>query len=215
MNKLALFLAGGLLSGSLLSLSVQAQQTDTPLTSQELVRLVYQLPKHPEQRDAVIAEIRRRGLGFELTEGMRGVVATKSGNDALLRRTLEEADRRRANPVAAALPPAAEADALLEQARKTTLAAAGGMPDFIVKQLITRAYALGTTQSWNQTDRLTVAVTFRESEGEKYKLLAINGLPADATTQERSDYNQAGGATSTGEFVSRLTTLFDAESQTS
>src|SRR5437764_13966117 len=112
------------------SLAAQTPQTDAPLTSQELVRLVYQLPKHPEKRDEVVAEIRRRGIGFELTNGMRGLVATKSGNDELLSRTLEEAERRRANPTTAARPPAPEADALLEQARKTTLAAAGGMPDF-------------------------------------------------------------------------------------
>lgn len=190
------------------------QPAVAPLTSQELVKLVYELPKHPEKRDEVVAAIRQRGIGFELTSGMRGLVATKSGNDVLLRRTLEEAERRRLNPTAAALPPTAEAEQLLEQARKTTLAVVGGMPDFVVKQLITRAYALGTTQNWNQTDRLTVAVSYREKEGEKYKLLAVNGLPPDANTREGTDYKQAGGATSTGEFVSRLTGLFDLDSQT-
>ena len=123
MNKIAFLLVCGLLAGGLLCSSIRAQQTDAPLTSQELVKLVYQLPQHPEQRDAVIEEIRRRGLGFELTEGMRGLVATKSGNDALLRRTLEEAARRRANPAAAALPPPAESEQLLEQARKVSLTA--------------------------------------------------------------------------------------------
>jgi hypothetical protein len=55
-----------------------------PITSQELVRLVQQLPAHPEKRDELIEEIRRRGINFELTPGLRGVVASKSGNDALL-----------------------------------------------------------------------------------------------------------------------------------
>src|SRR5918997_3218868 len=87
-----------LLSGSLIS--GRAQSTDAPLTSQELVRLVYQLPKNPGLRDEIVKEIRRRGIGFPLTDGLRGVVATKSGNDALLRRTLEEAERRRLNPTA-------------------------------------------------------------------------------------------------------------------
>src|SRR2546423_7121972 len=127
-----------LLSVGLYGLSARAQQPDAPLTSQELVKLVYQLPKHPEKRDEVVEEIRRRGIGFELTDGLRGVVATKSGNDALLRRTLEEAERRRENPNADARPPAPEADQLLERARQTTLAAAGAMPDFVVKQLVTR-----------------------------------------------------------------------------
>jgi hypothetical protein len=214
MNKFAFLLACGLLTGSLFCLPVPAQQPDAPLTSQELVRLVYQLPKHPEQRDAVIEEIRRRGIGFELTEGMRGVVATKSGNDALLRRTLEEADRRRANPAGtAAMPAPAEAAQLLEQARKTTLAAASGLPDFVVKQLITRAEARGTTHNWTELDRLTVAVSYRERLGEQYKLLAINGLPAGGGP-ERDDYSQAGGANSTGEFAARLLALFQTEAQT-
>jgi hypothetical protein len=221
MKKVLLILLCGLLCGLAVS-GARAQQaggagqtSSAPLTSQELVRLVYELPKHPERRDEVVEEIRRRGIAFELTNGLRSVVATKSGNDALLRRTLEEAARRRENPAAAALPPTAEANALLEQARKTTLAAAGGMPDFVVKQLVTRASALGTTQNWNQTDRLTVAVTFRESEGEKYKLLAVNGLPAQVSGMgERADYKEAGGATSTGEFVTRLTMLFDEQSKT-
>src|SRR5689334_20884759 len=90
--RLALF-GSLLLIGSLSN--AHAQTPTTPLTSQELVRLVYQLPGHPEKRDEVIEEIRKRGIGFPLTDGMRSVVASKSGNDSLLRRTLEEAERRR------------------------------------------------------------------------------------------------------------------------
>ena len=68
------------------SATAQSSQT-TPLTSHEVVTLVYQLPKHPELRDDVVEEIRKRGIGFPLTDGMRSLVATKSGSDALLRRT--------------------------------------------------------------------------------------------------------------------------------
>ena len=35
--------------------------------------------------DEIVEEIRKRGIGFPLTEGMRSLVATKSGSDALLR----------------------------------------------------------------------------------------------------------------------------------
>src|ERR1044071_3408969 len=66
-------------------------QDQKPLTNQEFVKLLYQLPRSPETRDDLIEQIRRRGIGFPLTDGMRGLVATKSGNDPLLRRTLEEA----------------------------------------------------------------------------------------------------------------------------
>src|SRR5437764_5615067 len=133
----------------------QAQSPSTPLTSQELVHLIYQLPGHPEKRDEVIEEIRRRGLGFPLTEGMRSLVASKSGNDVLLRHTLEEADRRRLNPTGSTLPPEAESKDLLEKTRVATLAASEALPHFIVKQQITRARAYGNTNRWVPIDYLT------------------------------------------------------------
>lgn len=68
------------------------------MTNQEFVRLLYQLPKHPETKDTLVEEVRRRGISFQLTDGLRSLIATKSGNDATLRRTLEEAERRRQNP---------------------------------------------------------------------------------------------------------------------
>jgi hypothetical protein len=149
---------------------VQAQTPQTPLTNRELVTLVYELPKHPERRDEVVEEIRKRGIGFPLTDGMRSLVATKSGSDPLLRRTLEEAERRRVNPAASARPPDAEAEELLERTRVATLAAAAAMPDFIVKQLIKRSYAFGTTSNWLPQDTLTIAVGYRANAGEEYKV---------------------------------------------
>jgi hypothetical protein len=203
---------------ALFGLSVAAQD-QKPLTSQELVKLVYQLPQHPERRDEVVEEIRHRGLGFELTDGMRSVVATKSGNDALLRRTLEEAERRRANPVVAARPNEAEAADVLARTREATRAAVGAMPDFVVRQLITRQFAFGTTRNWlpmRPGNHLTVAVSYRESEGgERYKLLAVDGLPtAAAEGQERGSYEQENGSSSTGEFVTMLKEMFSDEART-
>lgn len=201
---------------AVLCLAVAAQaQNEKPLTSQELVKLVYQLPQHPERRDEVVEEIRRRGIGFELTEGMRSVVASKSGNDALIRHTLEEAERRRANPVAVVRPNEPEARDVLERTRKATLAAAAAMPDFVVRQLIARYQARGTTHSWEPLDHLTVAVSYRESTGgEQYKLLAVNGVPEANAAQERYTYKQAGGATTTGEFASLLVKIFSEKTGT-
>jgi hypothetical protein len=191
-----------------------AQAQTGPITSQELVRMVQQLPTHPEKRDEIIEEIRKRGINFELTAGLRGVVASKSGNDTLLRRTLEEAARRRTNPVASALPPEAEARDLLQRTRTVTLAASEAMPDFIVKQLITRAYSRPGLNNWTVSDRLSIAVSYRATAGEEYKLLAVNGLPPSAEMREGQSYEQLGGASSTGEYVSRLAMLFMDESKT-
>jgi hypothetical protein len=208
-NDLPLILLPVLLLLSAFVVAAQSGNT-IPLSSQELVSMLQQLPAHPEKRDEIVEAIRTRGLGFPLTNGLRSVAATKSGNDALLRRTLEEAERRRLNPKEAALPPEADGIALLEKTRAATLAAVEKMPDFLVKQQITRSQAFGSTNNWSVYDRLTIAVSYRASGGEQYKLLAVNGMQPDTETREGSDYSgKLGGTTSTGEYVSILSELFN------
>ena len=190
-------------------------QTEQPLTSKEFVSLLYMLPRNPQKRDELIEDIRRRGIGFALTDGMRSLVATKSGNDALLRRTLEEAERRRVNPTAAALPSETEARELLERTRNVTLAAANAMPDFLVKQIIKRSYAFDNTGTWKQHDNITLAVGYRANAGEEYRLLTLNGMPVPEEVRNSPDYSKyAPGATSSGvEYVTSVANLFKPESQ--
>jgi len=185
-------------------------QQGPPLTNQEFVQLLYQLPKHPEAKDKLVDDVRKRGIAFPLTDGLRSLVATKSGNDATLQRTLAEADRRRSNPVVASLPPTAEGLELLERTRKATLGAAETMPDYLVKQQIARSHAYGQSKNWAVYDRLSIAVSYRQSAGEDYKLLSINGMPA---TQDQSYGMKLGGTTSTGEYVTALKDLFKPESR--
>jgi hypothetical protein len=187
-----------------------AQSSDRPLTSKEIVALVYQLPRSPSRRDEVVEEIRRRGIAFPLTDGMRSLVATKSGNDPLLRRTLEEAERRRVNPTGSALPSEGDANDLLARASVATLAATEAMPDFIVRQLIRRSAAYGNTSNWILLDNLTIGVSYRSSVGEEYKVLTVNGVPPSQEAKETKDYSDQvpGGSTSTGEYVSGLASIF-------
>ena len=190
-------------------------QQGPPLTNQEFVTLLYQLPKHPAERDKLVDEIRKRGIGFPVTQGLLSLTATKSGNDALLRHTLEEADRRRVNPAVASLPPTTEGIELLERTRKATLGASDAMPDYLVKQMITRSRAFGATNNWQVQDRLSIAVSYRQSLGEQYKLLSVNGMQPSAEEREGSSYgDKLGGTTSSGEYVSMLSQLFKPETRT-
>lgn len=188
-----------------------------PLTSQEVVSLLYQLQRNPDMRDDIVEQIRKRGIGFALTDGMRSLVATKSGNDAILRRTLEEAERRRVNPTASALPSETEARELLERTRNVTLAAANAMPDFLVKQIIKRQVAYGQTANWIPQDNLTIAVGYRANVGEEYKVLTVNGMPAAPDVQASRDYSKYApkGASSSGvEYISALADIFKPETKT-
>ena len=200
----------------LLCIPVAAQQT-RPLTSQEVVRLLYQIQRNPAVRDELIDAIRKRGIGFPLTDGMRSLVATKSGNDSLLRRTLEEAERRRVNPTASALPSETEGNELLERTRNVTLAAANAMPDFMVKQIVKRSVAYGHTANWIPQDNLTIAVGYRANVGEEYKILTVNGMPAGEDVKATRDYSKYApkGASSSGvEYISALADVFKPESKT-
>ncbi len=192
----------------------QAQNNQPkPLSQTEYVKMLYDLQKNAGGRDDLIEAIRKRGISFELTDGLRGLTRTKSKNDSELQRTLEEADRRRQNPVAAKLPSATEAAEVLEKARANTLAAVDEMPDFVVKQLISRSYAYAGTNNFRSLDRLVVAVSYRASGQEEYKLLSKNGILENNPTP-RQAYSEVGGTSSTGEFVTVLAKIFKPDSDT-
>ena len=155
-------------------------------------------------------DIRKRGIDFQITPGLRSLIATKSGNDSALIHTLEEAARRRSNPTVATLPPEAEARELIEKARTATLGAAETMPDYLVKQQITRSRAFGQSKNWVPYDRLSIAVSYRQTSGEDYKLLSVNGMPV---TEDQSYSMKLGGTISMGEYVSALKELFSPDSR--
>jgi hypothetical protein len=195
---------------SAFSLSIFAQQK--PLTQSEYVRMLYGLDRTPAGKDDIIDALRRRGIDFVLTDGVRGLTRTKGRNDEELKRALEEADRRRQNPEAAKLPSSAEADDLLAKARAKNLEAVEEMPDFVVKQLITRSEAYAGTGNWRPYDNLVIAVSFSTEKGEQYKVLAKNGSPVESAVG--NSYSGLDGATSGGEFVEDLRKIFRPESKT-
>src|SRR5215212_8378547 len=88
------------------------------------------------------------------------------------------------------------------------------MPDFIVRQQIIRSYALGNTENWQISDRLTIIVTYRANVGEDYRVLAVNGMPPNKEIKEGRSYEELGGTSSSGEYVSMLASLFRPESLT-
>jgi len=205
---------------ALFSVAVSAQD-QKPISNQEFVKLLYQLQRSPDTRDDLIEQIRQRGIGFPLTDGMRSLVATKSGNDSLLRRTLEEAERRRVNPTASALPSETEGQELLQRTRNVTLMAANAMPDFLVKQIIKRSVAYGNTANWIPQDNLTIAVGYRANVGEEYKVLTVNGMapPPGEDAEASKDFSKnkyvPKGASSSGvEYISALADVFKPESKT-
>jgi hypothetical protein len=205
----------------LLSLSFAFSQTppEKPLTQAEYVKLLYDLERNPQKKEAVVETVRRRGIAFPITDGLRSLTAIKSRGDAGLKRTLEESGRRQSNPEASQLPGAKESADILAKAREAALAAVEAMPDFVVKQMIQRGDAFAGTNNFRNRDRLVVAVSYRSpvAEGaqgaEEYRVLSVNGVQ-QSTPQLKSSYEEVGGTSSTGEFVTVLATIFKPENET-
>ena len=183
-----------------------------PLSQTEYVKMLYALQKDPGSKADIIEALRKRGIDFVLTDGVRSLTRSKGANDEELKRALEEADRRRQNPVAAQLPPSKESSELLENTRKNTLEAVGDMPDFVVKQQIQRSAAYAGTGNFQNLDRLVVAVSYRSSGEESYKVLSVNGILQN-NPESKQTYEDVGGTSSTGEFVTMLATIFKPESE--
>jgi len=184
-----------------------------PLTQTEYVRMLYSLERNPATKADVIDSLRKRGIGFVLTDGVRGLTRSKGRNDEELKRALEEAERRRQDPEATKLPSSAEIKGILEKARAATLQTVEEMPDFVVKQLITRSEAYAGTGNWRPYDNLVIAVSYSTEKGEQYRVLAKNGAPVANAVQANS-YSGLDGATSGGEFVEDLKKIFDPASKT-
>lgn len=190
-----------------------AQRTEVPLSQAEYVKMLYDIQKNPSAKQDLIDAIRQRGLGFELNAGLRSLTMSKSRNDSELKRTLEEAERRRQNPTTAKLPSEAESKELIDKARKNTLEAVEEMPDFVVKQVINRGVGYAGTGNFRNLDRLVVAVSYRSTGQEEYKVLSVNGVVQEKPEAKQS-YSETGGTSSTGEFVTVLAKIFKPESDT-
>lgn len=200
------------------SVCVFGQIQEKPLTQAEYVKLLYGLQNNSAKKAELAEIIRKRGIDFPLTDGIRGLTRTKSGADAEIIRTLEESARKKANPELYQPPSARESAEALKKAREATLAAVNDMPDFVVKQMIQRSASYAGTNNFRNLDRLVVAVSYRSPDvsgaqgAEEYKVLSLNGIQ-QATPQVKNTYEEVGGTSSTGEFVTVLATIFKPENE--
>ena len=184
----------------------------TPMTQVEYVKMLYALQKDPGGKADIVEALRKRGIDFVVTDGLRDLTRSKGANDEELKRALEEADRRRQNPEAAKLPPEKDAAEVLEKAHVNTVQAIEEMPDFVVKQLIARSTAYAGTGNWKPLDTVIIAVSYSTEKGEQYKVLAVDGAPV--ASEKGSNYSNLSGSTTGGEFVEALDKLFKPESKT-
>ena len=197
---------------TVLAFATAAFSQEKPLTQSEYVKMLYALQKSSASKAEIVDALRKRGIDFVLTDGVRSLTRSKGANDEELKRALEEAARRHNSPSTAKPPTPAEAAQLIAKTRSNTLAAVEEMPDFVVKQQIQRSAAYAGTNNFRNLDRLVVAVSYKSSGEETYRVLSNNGV-TNTNAQAKGSYEETGGTSSTGEFVTMLATIFKPESE--
>ncbi len=191
------------------------------LTKAEVLKKLESASKHEIVQGDIAAEINERGIDFPLTDDLlkefRRAGAKSIVIDALLRASSNKSmpatdlpgdnitdangqvDPDREAKRIAALP-------IIEQARHYALSYVEELPNFIVNQKVFR-YVREPNGQWRARDTLDIEVTYEASRGESYKLKAVNGRPAS------NNYDNVGGASSTGEFGTVLVALFRPEAK--
>ena len=204
------------------------QEKQPPLSKDEIIQLLKQTGRRLSQGD-IAGEIAQRGIAFKVDEpvleelrqaGARAVLLDeikRAGGKAepprprLLTTAESQVSAEEVERAAAAEAKArAEAFAklpLIEQARVHALDYAEDLLDFTVTQFVTRYERPPGAQDWKLQDKLEIELSYRVKGGEKFKLVKLNGAPTKIT------YEDLSGATSTGEFVLTLVSLFDRRSQ--
>ena len=95
---------------------------------------------------------------------------------------------------------------LLEKAREEAIRYSASLPNFICTEVVRRSEDPQGRGRWRTTDTLMVKLSYFDHK-EDYKLIQINGKPTVL------EFLHAGGSLSTGEFGTRLYSVFDPRSQ--
>ena len=90
---------------------------------------------------------------------------------------------------------------LLEQAREAALRYSDSLPDFLCTEVVRRTQDAHGNGRWRDLDTLTVKLSYF-GHREDYKLIEIDGKPTSL------EYEFVAGAVSTGEFGTRLSSVF-------
>src|SRR5450759_3273227 len=99
-----------------------------------------------------------------------------------------------------------EQASLLEQARETAIRYSASLPDFLCTEVVRRTQDPQGNGRWRSMDTLTVKLSYFDHK-EDYKLMQIDGKPT------LLEFLYVGGTLSTGEFGTRLYSVFDPRSQ--
>jgi hypothetical protein len=186
-------------------------QPSGPYTLSELnLTLRRSVGREMTQAD-LAARIDRVGIAFDPTPEIVSRLRSNGAYPHLLNAVRRAGERFTASAIVAAGGSVADtrvivADPVIEEVRRNVRDYVESLPDFICQQEITRYLDVDGTGGWTRADVLTYEIAYN-GKRESYKPLRVNGMMTGVPLE------RAGGATSTGDFASRLANLFDAETR--
>src|SRR5215475_12038449 len=183
------------------------QAATEPLTLQALnIMLRREVGRDMTEAD-LAARIERFGIAFDPTSDAVSRLRANGAHQNLINAVKRAADKfsASAGKVVGAGPQTS--DPFIEETRKVVRDYIDELPDFICQQEIQRYLDLEGTGAWEKADRLVYELTYNRKH-ESYK--PINGVGRPITRS----LDEAGGATSTGDFATALAGIFDLESKT-
>jgi len=182
------------------------QAADGPLTLQALnIMLRREVGRNMTEAD-LAARVERFGIAFDPTPDVVSRLRANGAHQHLINVIKRAADKL-SPPGKVVATGASPSDPLIDEARKVVRDYLDELPDFICQQEIQRYVDIDGTGAWERADRLVYELTYNRKR-ESYK--PINSVGRPLTRQ----LDEAGGATSTGDFASSLGSLFDIETKT-
>jgi hypothetical protein len=197
----------------LANLPVRAQSSgassltpDGPLTQQQVFTLLRRSVGREMTEGDLAALIERLGIAFDPKPEIISRLRFMGAHPHLINAIKRAAEKMSAGTGEVISIRQAESDPLIEEVRKNVLEYSEELPDFLCNQEITRHFDTDGTGAWEKYDELTYEVSYTNRQ-DNYK--PLNGIGRPRTLP----LDQVGGGSSTGDFGSRLVSLFKPETK--
>jgi hypothetical protein len=182
------------------------QAANEPLTLPALnIILRREVGRNMTEAD-LAARIDRFGIAFDPTPDAVSRLRANGAHQNLIN-AIKRAAEKLSTPGTVVATGPQTSDPFIEETRKVVRDYLDELPDFICQQEIQRYVDIDGTGAWERADRLVYELTYNRKR-ESYK--PINSIGRPVTRQ----IDEAGGATSTGDFASSLGFVFDVETKT-
>jgi hypothetical protein len=178
-----------------------------PLTLQALNTILRREVGRDMTEADLAARVERFGIAFDPTPDAVNRLRATGAHQNLINAIKRAADKLSASAGKVVMTGPQPSDPFIEETRKVVRDYLDELPDFICQQDIQRYVDRDGTGAWERADMLVYELTYNRKR-ESYKPINSIGRPITRQLEE------AGGATSTGDFASALAAVFDLETKT-